>query len=78
MSGSAAPPPARSGVIDAAFTCVEAEIEQLQLALALATQYAEYTPVMQAQIARFSVGALAEGCSSDAAEELSIHACGTR
>lgn len=63
-SGAAAVPPARSGAINAAFTCVEAEIEQLQLALALATQYAEYTPVMQAQIARFSGSALADASSS--------------
>ena len=39
---------------DTAFTCVSAEIEQLQLALSLATKYAQYTPVMQAQSVRIS------------------------
>jgi hypothetical protein len=66
-------PPTRCGAIDAAFTCVEAEIEQLQLALALATQYAEYTPVMQAQIARFSGSARADASFSAVADSQGIH-----
>lgn len=50
------PPHLRSGAIDATFTCVDAEVEQLQLALQLATHYAHYS-LMQAQSARFSSSA---------------------
>ena len=52
------------GAMGEAFSCVEGEIEQLELALQLATKYASLTPVLQAQSARLSSSRLSSSSST--------------
>ncbi|EOD32886.1 hypothetical protein EMIHUDRAFT_112073 [Emiliania huxleyi CCMP1516] len=52
------------GAMGEAFSCVEGEIEQLELALQLATKYASLTPVLQAQSARLSSSRLSSSNST--------------